>query len=282
VTRNDADYRGPVTSTSSTMTVSRLAMTSVKGFGLQEVGELEVTERGVPGDRALFMADEDGKLFSATRSAAFLPYWARYDVHSGELTVGRGSDTVLSEPLEPGERTRAHFFADRHANGRFVGGRWDTWISEVAGRPLRLVLIEDPEGGYDVHPVTVVSEASVAELGHEADGSPLDVRRFRMTVTVDGVAPFAEDGWQGRTLSLGDAVLRVGGPVKRCAAIQQDPDGAKTKVNALRLINDRRGTSPSELGSGLLLGVYAHVLRPGTVRVGERAELEAAEAGAAV
>jgi uncharacterized protein YcbX len=122
----------------------------------------------------------------------------------------------------------------------------------------------------------------VAELGHEADGSPLDVRRFRMTVTVDGVAPFAEDGWQGRSLTLGDATLRVGGPVKRCAAVQQDPDGAETKVNALRLINDRRGTGPSELGSGLLLGVYAHVLRPGAVRVGDRANLAEVPAGAAV
>jgi uncharacterized protein YcbX len=261
------------------VTVTRLGVTSVKGFGLQEVDEVELTEWGVPGDRALFMMDEDGKLFSATRSAAFLPFWSRYDVPAGTLTVGRGTDVLMSEALEPGGPVRGHLFGDRYANGRLVGGVWDGWISELAGQHLRLVLIDDQRGGYDVHPVTLVSEASVTALGHEDDGGPLDVRRFRMTVTVDGVPAFAEDGWQGATLNLGETVLRVGGPVKRCAAIQKHPDGAETHVNALRLINDRRGTGDSEEGRGLLLGVYAHVLQPGPVRVGDRAAL-AQEPGA--
>jgi uncharacterized protein YcbX len=255
-----------------TVTVTRLALTPVKGFGLQEVDAVELTAQGVPGDRAFFLVDDQERLFSATRSPAFLPYWVAFDAHTGRFTVGRGSDELLSEVVELGEPVRAHFFADRYATGRVVRGRWSEWLSQVAGQPLRLVHVDEPGEGYDVHPVTLVSEASVAALGQEDDGGPLDVRRFRMTVTVGGVPPFAEDGWQGRTLRIGGATLRAGGPVKRCAAIQKHPDGDPAEVNALRLINEVRGPADSELGRGLLLGVYGEVLVPGTVRVGDTVE----------
>ena len=257
------------------MTVSRLAVTPVKGFGLREVDQVWLTAQGVPGDRVFFLADDDAKLFSATRSAAFLPYWTTFDVDRGLLTVGRGGDVLISEVVQLAEPLRAHFFGDRYADGHVVGGPWQRWLTEVAGVPLRLVMVDEPGGGYDVHPVTLVSERSVATLGQEVDGGPLDGRRFRMTVTVDGVAAFAEDGWEGRTLRLGDALLRCGGPVKRCAAVQKQPDGRAERVNALRLINDVRGVSESEQGRGLHLGVYARALRPGTVRVGDRVEVDA-------
>ena len=258
---------------SSTVTVSRLAVTPVKGFGLREVDHVELTPQGVPGDRAFFLVDDADELFSATRSAAFLPYWATFDVTRGVLTVGRGPDVLVAEVVDPGERLRAHFFADRYTVGRVVRGPWERWLTDVAGVPLRLVLVAEPGDGYDVHPVTLVSEGSVAALGQEADGAPLDARRFRMTVTVDGVPPFAEDGWQGRTLRLGGVTLRAGGPVKRCAAIQKQPDGGPARVNALRLINAVRGVADSELGRGLLLGVYGEVLHPGTVRVGDQVDV---------
>jgi uncharacterized protein len=254
------------------VTVTRLALTPVKGFGLQEVDAVELTARGVPGDRAFFLLDDQDKLFSATRSPAFLPYWATFDLPHGRLSVGHGRDVELSEVVELGDPVRAHFFADRYTTGRVVRGPWAEWLSQVAGQPLRLVHVDEPGEGYDVHPVTLVSEASVAALGQEDDGRPLDARRFRMTVTVDGVPPFAEDGWQGRTLRIGGATLRAGGPVKRCAAIQKHPDGVLTGVNALRLINEVRGTADSELGRGLLLGVYGEVVVPGTVRVGATVE----------
>ncbi len=261
--------------------MTRLSVTPVKGFGLREVGEVALTPHGVPGDRSLFLADDGDKLFSATRSGVFLPYWADLDVDTGVLTIGRGDDVLLRDVLEPGEPVRAHFFGSRYPTGRVVRGPWAAWLSEVAGRPLRLVLVDVPGAGYDVHPVTLVSEASVAALGREADGTPLDPRRFRMTMTVDGVAPFAEDGWRGRTLQVGDVMLRAGGPVKRCAAIQKQPDGEPSAVNALRLINDVRGVQDSELGKGLVLGVYGEVVRPGALRVGDRVEVAEQEPVAA-
>ena len=247
--------------------VSRLGVTAIKGLGLREVGEIEVAADGVPGDRALFVVDDKDTLLSATRTPAFLAHWSRLD---GEvLTVGRGGDVVLSGAVERGPLVRAHFFGDRYVTGHLVPGPWSALLSDLAGRAVRLVRAADPIGGYDVHPFTLVSEASVRALGREGDGTPLDVRRFRMTVTVEGVAAFEEDTWRDRLLTIGQCVVRVGGPVKRCAAVQRHPEGGEVATNALRMIKDVRGVSTSELGRGLVLGVYGEVEEPGLVRVGD-------------
>ncbi|MCW2811646.1 MAG: domain containing protein, partial [Friedmanniella sp.] len=143
-------------------------------------------------------------------------------------------------------------------------------LSDLAAEPVRLVRTVEPSSGYDVHPVTLLSEASVAALGREADGSPVDRRRFRLLLTCDGLAPFAEDAWTGRDLAIGSALLRVGGPVPRCAAVQRHPDHDDRPLDTLRRIARLRGPQPSESGRTLNLGVYASVLRPGTVTVGDQ------------
>jgi uncharacterized protein YcbX len=120
--------------------------------------------------------------------------------------------------------------------------------------------------------VTVLAEASVAALGPESDGAPLDQRRFRLLITCDGLDAFAEEAWEGAELTVGSAVLRMGGPVPRCAAVQRHPDDPGKKLNTLRRLHDVRGSQPSELGRTLNLGAYAEVLRPGTVSLGDRFE----------
>jgi hypothetical protein len=60
----------------------------------------------------------------------------------------------------------------------------------------------------------------------------------------------------------GSAVLRVGGPVPRWAAIRHHPDDQDANLNTLRRIHAVRGVRPSELGPKLNLDVYAEVLEP--------------------
>ncbi len=254
--------------------VSQLSVTAIKGFGVQHVERLHIAEDGVAGDRALFLVDDDDTLLSATRTPAFLPYWSRLTPSpDGEvLTIGLGDAELMSSELERGPALRAHFFGDRYVSGHLVGAPWAELLSDIAGRRVRLVRAMDRMAGYDVHPFTLVSEKSVRALGREADDAPLDGRRFRMTVTVAGVPAFTEDTWQGGSLTLGQCVVRSGGPVKRCAAVQRHPEGGAT-INALRRIKDVRGVGLSEFGRGLNLGVYGEVLRAGQVRVGDPVHL---------
>ena len=90
-----------------------------------------------------------------------------------------------------------------------------------------------------------------------------------MTVTVEGVPAFTEDTWLGEALRIGDSVVRVTCPVRRCAAVQKDPEGAEGRQNALRRIQEVRGTVTTPLGRGLHLGVYGEVEQSGYVTVGD-------------
>jgi uncharacterized protein YcbX len=257
-------------------TVTELAVTAIKGFRLHHPASVRLSSGGVVGDRDFLVVDADDRVLSVTRSGAFLPYWSRFDAVSGVLAVGSGSGSAprLAAPVELGEPVRAHLFGDRFVDAVRVAGPWDAFLSQLVDAPVRLVKTVEPSGGYDVHPVTLMSEASVAALGHESDGAPLDRRRFRLLLTCDGVAPFGEESWAGRELAAGSAVLRVGGPVPRCAAVQRHPDHADRPVDTLRRIARLRGPQPSESGRTLNLGVYASVVRPGTVAVGDRLLLD--------
>jgi uncharacterized protein YcbX len=252
-----------------TARVTHLRTTPIKGFTMQDSSALSLTETGVVGDRAFFMVDDADKLMSATRTPRFLPYWARFDAERDLLAIGRGDEVILSDEVSDGEPVRAHFFADRYATGHVVPGPWSQVLSEIAGQRIRLVRAADPLGGYDVHRVSLASEASVAALTDDVEESALDGRRFRMTITIEGVPPFQEDTWTDRPVELGETVVRFEVPIRRCAAVQKHPEGLASRVDPLRRIKEVRGPMTSRNGRGLHLGVYGEVVRPGLVRVGD-------------
>ena len=133
--------------------------------------------------------------------------------------------------------------------------------------PLRLIQTDSPGDGYDIHPATLVSQASVDELGRRAgrNGDP-DARRFRMLFTLAGCEAHEEDTWIGRRVRIGDVVVRVPGPVPRCVVTTQDPDTGLRDLDTLRIIKDYRGLRD---GRRIDFGVYADVEEPGIVRIGD-------------
>jgi len=251
-------------------TVTQLSTTAIKGFRLHHPPSITLTAGGALGDRDFLLVDETGRSFSVTRTGTFLPYWSRFDAEHQVLSVGREDRICLESPVWSAEPVHAHLFGDRYVDGHHIDGPWDTFFSGVAGLPLRLVRTSDPSGGFDLHPVTLLSQASVAALRGEKDEAALDPQVFRLSISCDGVEPFAEDGWRGTELSVGSAVLRMGGPIPRCAAVQRHPDQSNLKLNTLRRLHAVRGRQPSELGRTLNLGVYAEVRQPGTVSLGDR------------
>jgi uncharacterized protein YcbX len=90
-----------------------------------------------------------------------------------------------------------------------------------------------------------------------------------MLFTVAGCAEHEEDGWDGRLLRVGEAVLRVGGPVPRCAVTTRDPDTGERDLDVLRLITSYRGVRD---GEAIDFGVYGTVEQPGRVRLGAAVE----------
>ncbi len=148
---------------------------------------------------------------------------------------------------------------------------WSTFFSDVVGRRVQLVRARG--SAYDVEPVTLLGAASVAALAASAGVPEIDSRRFRMLIEFDGGDPHVEESWDGELLQVGEATLRVRGPVKRCAATTRDPDSGDVDLQTLRMITASRGRRQSVLGLGACLGVYAEVVEPGRVVVGDEVRL---------
>jgi uncharacterized protein len=249
-------------------TVGRISVTPVKGFSLLHPEHVKLTRDGVVGDRRFLLADADGNRLRSSLTAWPIVVSGEYDADAERLRV-RFPDGVVVEDsaLGGGPVLEWNFHHGAVGRGRVVEGEWNDRLSALAGHDVRIVRPEEPAGVREA-PVTLVSRASVARLEREAGGA-VDARRFRMLFDLDGCEEHEEDTWDGRLVRVGEAVLRVGGPVPRCAATTRDPDTGERDLDTLRLIKGYRGVRN---GEAIDFGVYAAVEQPGRVRVGDPVE----------
>jgi uncharacterized protein len=251
-------------------TVAWISVTPVKGLRLQHRDEVELTEHGVPGDRAFFVVDERGAMVSATRLGPLVAVVPGHDPQSGELTLRFPGGDEVEGPVELGEPEEVRF-SRLGLRARPVLGPFSAALSEHCGKPLRLFATPPERPGVDrgrVGAATLLSVASLERLRAQAGVSePVDPRRFRMTFGVEGLEAHEEDGWIGRAISVGDTVLRVMGNVGRCAATTRQPDTGVVDFKTLHHLKAYRDEVPTS--EPLPFGVYASVVRPGRVRVGD-------------
>jgi uncharacterized protein YcbX len=155
---------------------------------------------------------------------------------------------------------------------RLVVGPWSEALSELAGKPLRLVdagrpAVDRGRGGA----ASLVSTASLAALAEELGVDDVDGRRFRMHFGIDGIPAHAEDDWLRRRVRLGEAIVVPIGNVGRCAVTTQNPETGRPDLDTLKALARYRDVA--ETTEPLPFGVHAAVSRPGTVRVGDAVEL---------
>jgi uncharacterized protein YcbX len=249
-------------------TVSRLCVTPVKGLALQELSEVELTEQGVAGNRRFFVVGASGRLFSGIHHGPLCLVRADYDSGRDWLSLELPNGAVVDGSGAAGDEiVETDFYGDRIVRSRVVEGPFAEALSAYVGKEVRLVRPDRAGDGCDIEPVTLLSEASVEELRRQAGREePLDGRRFRMLVHLDGCEPHEEDTWEGRLLQLGQASVRVGGPVPRCATTTRSPATGTRDFDTLREIKAYRGL---RAGKHADFGVYGTVEQPGRVRVGD-------------
>lgn len=248
-------------------TVAWISYTPVKGTALVQPRSVELTERGVPGDRRFHVIDAKGRLTNAKRLGVLQQVRAEWDEGSSRLTLrgpaGELSDTVALD----GEVTTV--FYGRPVPGRFVTGEFSAFLSDVAGEPLRLVRTE-AGAGIDRGRGGAVSLLSVAALDPLAEAlgtADIDPRRFRMLFGVAGVEAHAEDGWIGREVRVGEAVVVPRGHVGRCLITSRDPDSGRPDLDTLGALRAYRGELEST--EPLPFGVFGEVRRAGRVALGD-------------
>ncbi len=251
-------------------TVARLNVTPVKSTALHNPERIRLERFGAVGNREFFFVGEDGRRFSGARKAPLIPIRAEYEEGRDHLTLRLPDGIVVGGSAAPNGEALTVDFYGRPVPAHVIEGGWEEALTGYAGHVVRLARVDRPGDAIDVKPVTLVSLASVEELSRRGGRDrPVDARRFRMLVEIDGCAPHDEDTWSGRRVRIGDAEVRVGDPVPRCVITTLDPDTGQRDFPTLSVIRSYRGVSKDK---ELEFGVYGEVVRPGTIGVGDPVE----------
>ncbi|QUD87435.1 MOSC domain-containing protein [Phenylobacterium montanum] len=238
----------------------------VKGFTPERVESATLTVGGFfPCDR--IYAVEDGpsgfdpaaprfiskqKFTVLAKIAAVARARTAYDEASGEILVrAEGRPDLAARLTDP---------AGREA----FAGWLAAFLDGEASGPLKVV--QAPGHRFTDHPqghVSIINLASVRDLEARI-GRPLDPLRFRGNLYVDGWPAWAENGWIGRTLSLGEAMAEVFKPIVRCVATHVDPATGERDIEVVKALHDNFGH--------LLCGIYVSVTGGGRIAAGDAAE----------
>jgi hypothetical protein len=221
----------------------------VKSMLGERCQSLTLNARGVEGDRLYAVVDANGKLGSGKTSRRFsridglFRFRAAYDGDVPAITFPDGRCLRGDDP-----------------------GIHDA-LTTAFGQPVTLAR-EGAISHFDASPVHLVTTASLAWLAEIAPGSQLDERRFRPNILVEVPGAMAiEREWLDRTLRVGDARLAARRMTGRCVMVTLAQSDLPEDPRILRSIAQESDND---------FGVYAEVVTPGRISLGDHLTLVAA------
>ena len=250
--------------------VAWISLAPVKATAVRLVDEIELLEHGLAGDRRFYFVSETGRLINNKDCGPLQLVRAEYDERVDVLVLHMPDGTIVSSPVERGEEVETRFHS-RPRTARLVRGPWAEAVSRLVGEQVRLV--EPGDGAADRGrggAATLLGTASLVPLAAVLGRDQVDERRFRMNIGIDGLEAHAEDGWLGRRVAVGAAVVVPRGNVGRCVVTTQSPETGRTDLATLKALAAYRSTV--ETTEPLPFGVHAAVVEPGRVRVGDLVE----------
>ena len=228
-------------------TVTQLHRWPVKSMGGEPVAELAIDRRGGAGDRAHAVFDVHKgvpRRLTAREAPRLLAWHAVYPDGAGDPP-----DPLLAAP---------------------DGTRWawsDPGLAAALSRDLgrEVTLHSDPALQQDLPDSLLITVQSTLDAVAAELETDLDLRRFRTNLHLELDADaFAEEGWEGRRLHVGDASLELLHPCERCAIPTRDPDTQEKWPQLLRHLAARHSNR---------FGINARPLGAATIRVGDAVEL---------
>jgi uncharacterized protein len=245
------------------VTVSQLAIAPVKSMRLQHSTEIQLSHRGVTGDREFLVVDDEGKLLLTARNPGLLRIEPRWEPARNLLALRFPDGSVVEDAPEPGTAAVTRMYDGREIPGRVIPGPLSDALSGYLGRAVYLFKRAADHLGADDCPMTLMSEASLHALAAEFSGTAPDPRRFRMTITVTGADPWAEHRWSGQQVTIADVTLGVLAPVPRCVVTTRNPESGATDARILHALAHLRGKND------ITFGVWCEIIQPGRIQVGD-------------
>ena len=119
--------------------------------------------------------------------------------------------------------------------------------------------------------MSVLTTSMLDRLRELGSSSGVDPRRFRMDAIVETTeAGFVENGWVDRELDIGNAVrVAVAMADPRCVMTTLAQDDLPQDTDLLRTLARYNRIPVGPIGEYPCAGVYAAVVTPGSIRVGD-------------
>jgi uncharacterized protein YcbX len=275
--------------------VSEIWRYPVKSMGGERLDRCELGALGVPGDRGWALRDETvGEIRGAKKLPALMLCHARYleeptadRIPAVAMTFPDGAELSSDDPAVPERlsellgrrvtlwsrrppteldhyRRRPPDDPDLEKELRSVFGRLpDEPLPDLSVFPPEIFEYVAPLGTYfDAAPLHLLTKAALDALSESTPDASFDRRRFRanfLLETTNGATGHVERDWCGREFRLGTAVIKVEMPTARCVMTTLPQPGLPKEPSVLRAI----------VRSGQNLGVYAKLVEPGVVSVGD-------------
>jgi len=256
----------------------------VKSMMGEELNATDVTERGLLGDRAYALVDSsDGKVATAknprkwprlfdfranfiepARASVKLPP-VRITLPDGTTVTSDDGDLnqILSKALDREVRLGV---AQRGAVNA------EEYWPDMEGLDHRDTVTDftlPEETFFDCAMIHLLTTATLDQLRELYPQGRFEVRRFRPNIVVQlasGERSFAENVWVGHTLTIGDEVrLNISGPCGRCVMTTLAQGDLSKDPGILRTAAQHNQVN---------VGVYAAVVRGGTIRRGDPVRIE--------
>lgn len=141
-------------------------------------------------------------------------------------------------------------------------------LPDLSTLPAHILEFTSPPGTYfDAFPIHLLTTASLEMMARLNPAATWDMRRFRPNFLIETepqIKGLVEAEWYERKLRIGSLELKCEIPTPRCGMTIQAQAGLKKDPSILRTIVKDADQN---------LGIYASVISPGEVRVGDVVEL---------
>lgn len=240
--------------------VAALHRYPVKGFTPDSCSSLTVLATGrIVGDRVLAF-----RMATATPGDGWAPkanfvvmmntpglalLKLRYD-EACHLHISHNGARLAEGGLDEGGRARLAIAVAQYV----LGLEESPVVGHPERLPLRLVGDGETPQFHDSREgrVTLHGRGSLASLGAALGDGALDEHRFRTNISVEGLAPWEELGWEGRHVRIGDVRFSVVRPLVRCLATHANPVTGERDLPVLTTLTGTFGQEKPTFGVALL------------------------------
>lgn len=244
-------------------TVAHIWRHPIKSHGREALKSVALSKgRTMPWDRAWAVLHSEAKTDGST--------WA----HCANFSRGAKAPSLMAinAKLDEVEKTVTLTHPDRPLlkfKPDTEENRFLEWVTPLMpeNRAASAQIVRVPDRGMTDtdYPSISLNSLTTNHAVSQKLGTNLSPHRWRGNIWFDGLTPWEEFNWIGKTVQIGAAELLVREPIGRCLATTANPETGQRDADTLQTLQAHWGHKN--------FGVYAEVIKPGEIRIGDIPEV---------